>query len=66
MEITVFDIMGAIAAKPVNKTHKPGSYTAFLSKRGLPDGTYFVRLAANRAPDSVAMRKLNLVWTERK
>ena len=65
-EIDCFNIHGARAAKPVNKTHAPGSYTAFLSKQGLPDGTYFVQLKANRSLKNSQTRKLNLIWTDRK
>ena len=66
VELDFFNSQGARAAKPVNKTHAPGSYTTFLSKQGLPDGIYFVRLHANRSDKNAQVRKLNLIWTERK
>ena len=66
IEIEYFNIQGARAAKPVNKTHAPGSYTEFLSKQGLPDGRYFVRLRANRSEKNAQVRSLNLIWTDRK
>ena len=66
VEIDFYNSQGARAAKPVNKTHAPGSYTAFLPKRGLPDGTYFVRLRANRLEENAVRSSLNLIWTERK
>ena len=66
IELDCFKIQGARVAKPVNKTHAPGSYTTFLSKRGLPDGTYFVRLRTNRSDKNAQVRKLNLIWTDRK
>ena len=65
-EIDCFNIHGARAAKPVNKTHAPGSYTVFLSKQGLPDGRYYVRLRADRSDKNAMMQALNLIWTERK
>ena len=66
VEITVFDMMGATVAKPVNKMHKPGLHTVFLSKRGLPDGMHFVRLGVDHSNENAVQRKLKLVWTERK
>ena len=66
VELDFFNSQGARAAKLVNKTHAPGSYTTFLSKQGLPDGIYFVRLHANRSDKNAQVRKLNLIWTERK
>ena len=66
IELDCFNIQGARAAKPVNKTHAPGSYTTFLPKRGLPDGRYFVQLKANRSQKNAQIRALNLIWTERK
>ena len=66
VEIDCFNIQGARAAKPVNKTHAPGSYTTFLPKRGLPDGRYFVQLKANRSQKNAQVRALNLIWTDRK
>ena len=57
---------GIKVAQPVNKTHNPGSYTGFLSKRGLPDGLYFARLRADRRSDKAVMQVLNLIWTNRK
>ena len=66
IELDCFNIQGARAAKPVNKTHAPGSYTTFLPKRGLPDGRYFVQLKANRSQKNAQVRALNLIWTERK
>lgn len=66
IELDFFNIHGARAAKPVNKTHAPGSYTAFLPKRGLPDGIYFVRLRANRSEENAVRSSLNLIWTDRK
>ncbi len=66
VEIDFYNRHGARAAKPVNKTHAPGSYTVLLSKQELPDGTYFVRLKANRSQKNAQVRKLNLIWTDRK
>ncbi len=66
VELDFYNSQGARAAKPVNKTHAPGSYTTFLSKQGLPDGIYFVRLHANRSDKNAQVRKLNLIWKERK
>lgn len=66
IELDCFNIQGARVAKPVNKMHNPGSYTTFLSKQGLPDGTYFVRLRANRSDKNGMIQKLNLIWTDRK
>ncbi|MCY3682943.1 MAG: RNA polymerase sigma factor [Gemmatimonadetes bacterium] len=66
IELECYNNMGMIVAKPVNKTHAPGSYTTFLSKQGLPDGIYFVRLRANRSNKNAMVRKLNLIWTDRK
>ena len=66
VELDCYNNMGMIVARPVNKTHAPGSYTAFLSKQGLPDGIYFVRLRANRSDKNGMIRKLNLIWTDRK
>ena len=65
IELDFFNSQGARVAKPVNKTHAPGSYTAFLPKRGLPDGTYFVRLRANRSEENAVRRSLNLIWLYR-
>ncbi len=65
IELDFFNIHGTRVAKPVNKTHAPGSYTAFLPKRGLPDGTYFVRLRANRSEENAERRSLNLIWAYR-
>ncbi len=65
IELDFFNIHGTRVAKPVNKTHAPGSYTAFLPKRGLPDGTYFVRLRANRSEENAVRRSLNLIWPYR-
>ena len=66
IELECFNIQGIIVANPVNKIHAPGSYTVFLSKQGLPDGRYFVRLRANRSEENAVIRKLSLIWTERK
>ena len=66
IELECFNIQGARVAKPVNKTQAPSSYTAFLSKQELPDGAYFVRLKANRSQKNAQVRKLNLIWAERK
>lgn len=66
IELEYYNNMGMIVARPVNKTHAPGSYTTFLSKQGLPDGIYFVRLRANRSEKNAQVRKLNLIWTDRK
>ena len=66
IELDFFNSQGARAAKLVNKTHAPGSYTTFLSKQGLPDGTYFMRLKANQSQKNTQIRKLNLIWTDRK
>jgi len=66
IELDFFNIQGARVAKPVNKTHAPGSYTAFLPKRGLPDGIYLVRLSANRSQKNAMNHALNLIWTNRK
>ena len=65
IELDFFNIHGARVAKPVNKTHAPGSYTAFLPKRGLPDGTYFVRLRANRSEENAERSSLKLIWAYR-
>lgn len=64
--IDCYNVQGLIVAKPVNKTQAPGSYTVLLSKQGLPDGTYFVQLKANRSQKNSQVRKLNLIWTDRK
>ncbi len=66
VELNCYNVQGLIVARPVNKMHNPGSYTVFLSKQGLPDGTYFVQLKANRSPKNAQVRKLNLIWTDRK
>ena len=66
IELDCFNIQGARAAKPVNKMHAPGSYTTFLSKQGLPDGRYFVRLRANQSDKNAMVRALDLIWTDRK
>ena len=66
VELDCFNIQAVIVARLVNKTHTPGSYTAFLSKQGLPDGTYFVQLKTNRSLKNSQTRKLNLIWTDRK
>ena len=65
IELDFYNSQGARVAKPVNKTHAPGSYTAFLPKQGLPDGTYFVRLRANRSEENAVRRSLNLIWPYR-
>ena len=66
IELDCYNIQGMIVARPVNKMHNPGSHTTFLSKQGLPDGTYFMRLKANQSQKNTQIRKLNLIWTERK
>ena len=66
VELDCFNIQAVIVARLVNKMHNPGSYTAFLSKQGLPDGTYFVQLKTNRSLKNHQTRKLNLIWTDRK
>ena len=66
VEIDCFNNQGMIVARPVNKMYNPGSYTTFLSKQGLPDGIYFVQLSANQSRKNVQVRKLNLVWADRK
>ncbi len=66
IELDCYNIQGLIVAKPVNKTQAPGSYTVLLSKQGLPNGAYFVRLKANRSLKNSQIRKLNLIWTDRK
>ena len=67
IELDCFNMEGMRVAQPVSKTHTPGSYTVFLSKRGLPDGIYYVRLSANRLPQpQKETRPLNLIWTARK
>jgi hypothetical protein len=67
IELDCFNMEGMQVAQPVNKIHAPGSYTVFLSKRGLPDGIYHVRLSANRlSQPQKQMYSLNLIWTERK
>ena len=66
VEIDCYNVQGLIVARPVNKTQAPGSYTVLLSKQGLPDGTYFMRLKANQSQKNTQIRKLNLIWTDRK
>ena len=66
VELDCYNNMGMIVARPVNKTQAPGSYTVLLSKQELPDGTYFVKLKANRSQKNAQVRKLNLIWTDRK
>ena len=67
IELDCFNMEGIRVAQPVSKTHAPGSYKVFLSKRGLPDGIYYVRLSANRLPQpQKETRPLNLIWTARK
>ena len=66
IELDCFNNQGMIVARPINKMHNPGSYTTFLSKQGLPDGIYFVQLRANQSKKNAQIRKLNLIWTERK
>ncbi|MCY3870629.1 MAG: RNA polymerase sigma factor [Gemmatimonadetes bacterium] len=66
IELECYNNMGMIVARPVNKMHNPGSYTTFLSKQGLPDGIYFVQLRANQSKKNAQIRKLNLIWTDRK
>ena len=67
IELGCFNMEGMRVAQPVNKTHAPGSYTVSLSKRGLPDGIYHVRLSANRLPQPQReIRPFNLIWTNRK
>ena len=65
IELDCFNMEGMQVAQPVNKTHAPGSHTVFLSKRGLPDGIYYVRLRTDRSEQDV-MYALNLIWTNRK
>ena len=66
IELDCFNNQGMVVARPVNKMHNPGSYTTFLSKQGLPDGIYFVQLKANQSKKNAQVRKLNLIWTDRK
>ena len=67
VELNCFNMEGIRVAQPVSKTHAPGSYTVFLSKRELLDGIYYVRLSANRLPQpQKETRPLNLIWTARK
>ena len=66
VEIDCFNNQGMIVARPVNKMQNPGSYTVLLSKQGLPDGIYFVQLKANQSKKNARIRKLNLIWTDRK
>ena len=67
IELDCFNMEGIRVAQPVSKTHAPGSYKVFLSKRGLPDGIYYVRLSANRLPQpQKETRPFNLIWTARK
>ena len=67
IELDCFNMEGIRVAQPVSKTHAPGSYKVFLSKRELPDGIYYVRLSANRLPQpQKETRPLNLIWTARK
>lgn len=67
IDLDCFNMEGIRVAQPVSKTHAPGSYTVFLSKRELPDGIYYVRLSANRLPQpQKETRPLNLIWTARK
>ena len=65
IELDCFNMQGTLVAQPVNKIHAPGSHTVFLSKRGLPDGIYYVRLRTDRSEQDV-MHALNLIWTNRK
>ena len=65
IELDCFNMQGTRVAQPVNKTHAPGSHTVFLSKRGLPDGIYYVLLRTDRSEQDV-MHTLNLIWTNRK
>ena len=67
IELDCFNMEGLRVAQPISKTHAPGSHMVFLSKRGLPDGIYYVRLSANRLPQpQKETRPLNLIWTNRK
>ena len=66
IDLDCFNMEGTLVAQPVNKTHAPGSYTVFLSKRGLPDGIYHMRLSANRLLPQREIRPFNLIWTTRK
>lgn len=64
VEINMFNRLGEIVAKPVRSVHKPGSYTAYQTKRGLPDGMYFVMIEVDGNRGST--RALKLVWEDRK
>ena len=66
VEVVVFNFMGAQVAKPVNGIHKPGTYTAHLHKRALPDGVYFFLLQLDRQNVRAVRRTLNLIWEDRK
>lgn len=68
VEIDFYNSQGARAAKPVNKTHAPGFYTTFLSKRELRDGRYLVRLSATQQSlkeHQEVHHALELVWRYR-
>ncbi len=64
VEINIYNRLGEIVAKPVRSVHKPGSYTAYQTKRGLPDGMYFVMIEVDGNRGST--RALKLVWEDRK
>ena len=66
IELECYNNQGMVVARPVYKIQNPGSYTTFLSKQGLPDGIYFVQLRANQSKKNAQLRKLNLIWTDRK
>ncbi len=65
VELEFFNSDGMRVAKPISKTHSPGSHTVFLSKQGLPNGRYFAKLGTNQSEQDV-MHVLNLTWTNRK
>ena len=66
IELECYNNMGMIVARPVNKTHAPGSILSSCLNRGLPDGIYFVRLIADQSDKNAMMQPLNLIWTDRK
>ena len=64
VQINFYNIPGDLVARPVGSVHKPGNYTAYQTKRGLPDGRYFVMIEVDGIRG--ATRALKLVWEDRK
>lgn len=54
-ELTVFDVLGQVVARPLTGNHARGRYSVLFNGRDLPSGVYFYQLRAGNFTDQKKM-----------